>query len=673
MNMDDAPKSVAPAPDISLPLIMRQSKRAWSPSRPLPDSSDDEADDEQPPKQAPFDINIQYSSRAVDEPSILSTFQPTPEQNVFHLTNDEVHALGLEHTTTYVALVLAPGETLALLGVYTIVVALGAVSLLGINIAPAKTAHRIFAPRSAPVPIIRCEPPGPSTSTPISLPSRITSAPQRNADDAIILLRYLDTGVEGLGRVCRVFDGAFQPSQPRSRWARDAPPVPSLGIPGVHMVTHSAKDTQPFILPESWSTALEGACQADNTSFEPPTYLVKGPKKSGKSTFARTLLNRLLARYKRVAFIECDLGQSEFTPGGMVTLHIIDHPVFGPPFTHPSQPYRAHYIGSTAPRSNPSHYLAAVQALVETYRLEIQLPAEDAEDEDGRIPAIVNTMGWTKGLGADLNAKIEEFLSPTDIFEIVGMEEKGWPSAAPLPHLQSRSHDARRFELEGISPDAVSTHYNATDQRNLAILSYFHAVFPPSIPLDSPICQVTAQSWNTSLPLCARYPYEVDWSQAFDQIVLSGAGYEDVVPSEIGRVLNGAIVGLVECDEAAMAIDPQSEPSKIPYTQDQPPPPPATSTCHGLALIRGMSPSTPHMHILTPVPPPLLQRSRVLVKGELELPVWGMLDFRVGDDGEAGVAGVERARVPYLQWGKGEGLGSERRRIRRNLMRKGQM
>ena len=47
-----------------------------------------------------------------------------------------------------------------------------------------------------------------------------------------------------------------------------------------------------------------------------------------------------------------------------------------------------------------------------------------------------------------------------------------------------------------------------------------------------------------------------------------------------------------------------------------------------------------------------------------------MLDFR---EDEGGVAGVEKGQVPYLQWEKGEGLGSERRRVRRNLMRKAQM
>jgi hypothetical protein len=79
--------------------------------------------------------------------------------------------------------------------------------------------------------------------------------------------------------------------------------------------------------------------------FRSIVYLVKGPKNSGKSTFARTLANRLstrsflfpcafatltdISRYQKVAFLECDVGQSEFTPGGMVSLNIVERPLFG--------------------------------------------------------------------------------------------------------------------------------------------------------------------------------------------------------------------------------------------------------------------------------------------------------------------------------------------------------
>jgi len=60
-----------------------------------------------------------------------------------------------------------------------------------------------------------------------------------------------------------------------------------------------------------------------------------------------------------------------------------------------------------------------------------------------------------------------------------------------------------------------------------------------------------------------------------------------------------------------------------------------------------------------------------LVKGEIEIPIWGMLDFRA-QNGDS-VAGVEMLKVPYLRWGKTEGLGGRKKRVRRNLMRKSQL
>lgn len=61
----------------------------------------------------------------------------------------------------------------------------------------------------------------------------------------------------------------------------------------------------------------------------PVVALVKGPKRSGKSTIARAALNTLLQGYARVAWLDTDLGQGEFAPGGVVGLWILEEPVFG--------------------------------------------------------------------------------------------------------------------------------------------------------------------------------------------------------------------------------------------------------------------------------------------------------------------------------------------------------
>ncbi len=321
-----------------------------------------------------------------------------------------------------------------------------------------------------------------------------------------------------------------------------------------------------------------------------------------------------------------------------------------------------------------------------------------------RIPLVVNTMGWVKGLGADLNHKIESTLEPTGVFNIQAPSHQNpSPSFGPKYGENHNAYsafcpdvmmDAPATQIHVLDPAPnITTGLTAADYRNISFLSYFHALFPKhSCPSD--LDQITAYRWDTSRPLCAVPPVEVDCSLAFDGVVLTGAGSEDVVEDEIGRVLNGAVVGIVECEPGTVNKHDNSKSLKafgIPYTRGYDPPSPVSSRCVGLALIRGVSspipvsesvpsttsPMTTFLHLLTPMPYAFLRQARVLVKGEVELPIWGMLDFRsfFKEDKEIGeIAGVEPENVPYLQWGKTPlgAFGAEKRRIRRNLMRRGQ-
>ncbi|TEB24439.1 hypothetical protein FA13DRAFT_1669430 [Coprinellus micaceus] len=700
----------------------------------------------------------------------LSTFQPAIDENVFSLLGEEVSQLKLPpspssshtHSSPSTLVLIGPHETLCLLGTCNLTVLHGSILILGSTLYPSTNSHRIYAPKSSPLPVIRCS----FTKTKesllgdVDLPSRVSIDDDIRRHGAVLLLQELRTGIEGLGKICRPFLNAFQ--QPK--WQ----PANAFKLPGLCLARGQLSDVAPFILPPSWSEALErctSSHQLPDAQDVCNVYLIKGPKNTGKSTFSRTLLNKLLETYERVAFLECDLGQSEFTPGGMVALNLISRPIFGPPFTHPTLPVAAHYIGSSTPRSSPSHYLEAIQALLQVYRLEIQTPSDERLAQEGGpgmdsaqkiqhiIPLIVNTMGWSKGLGSDLNQKIEEWATPTDVFTFDPVEEMSGPSqplAIRRQHRQSfgafngGSMDGdtgngafQTYSLDApiLSEGGLSSQYTAADHRTLTLLSYFHAVFPSlpnqqhqreplsssSLPLveELSLGQATAELWNTNTPLVAMRPYEVDASQALNKVVLTGSGSEDVVEGEAGRVLNGAVVGLVSCTEGAFAhwsnpeedrrhSGPPVDLGKLPYTQHCPPPDPANATCVGLGLVRAVHPrhiDSPasgsdgvgqgqarrvDLQLLTPIPPQLLSSTRVFVKGEMELPIWGMLDFRAwnaegarrdrDEDGvevesETGVVEMEQGQTAYLQWGKsGVGVvGSEKRRVRRNLMRRGQM
>lgn len=229
------------------------------------------------------------------------------------------------------------------------------------------------------------------------------------------------------------------------------------------------------------------------------------------------------------------------------------------------------------------------------------------------------------------------------------------------------------YSLGGIS-STLGNRYNASDLRALSILSYFHTNSTPS-PHSS-----STRFWDTILPLCAQPPWEVDLScAAVDKIVLVGSGAEDVIEDELFRALNGSLVGLIAYDDGNNNNDDRSSADSSQemarYSPGGTPPDPSSSRCLGLALIRSISPhprTSPLLHILTPVPPTVLAKSRILVKGELELPIWGMLDFREDEEEKGTIGGVEYGVVPFLQWGAGRGVGGVPRRVRRNLMRRGQ-
>ncbi|KAF9005190.1 hypothetical protein BDQ17DRAFT_1353988, partial [Cyathus striatus] len=518
-------------------------QRAWSPS--IPVSSDEEEGEDD---QANITVDEDVSSL------FPHTSAPNHRYNLFILTADEVSSISsvvdidIDNAASTTIVLLTPSTTLCLLGSCSFVVLSGSVSVLGTTLIPSRTKHDLFAPRSSPLPVFEAIPTkSKSIVEADQLPQRLVYLSSKG--DTLLLLQEVHRGLEGLG----TYKNAGFVTAP-------------FGIDHLWMAMQQTKDAQPFILPPTWMRALDVITPQSNVNepaslLEAPIFLVKGPKKSGKSTFARTLLNRLLQHYTHVAFVECDLGQSEFTPGGLVSLHVISSPVLGPPFTHLTVPHTAHYVGSTTPRSSPSLYLDSVRSLIETYRLELsfapQNPSEDGRNDEV-IPLVVNTMGWTKGLGADLNAKIEE---------IVG-QAPSTPDRASgyLPNGPQRI--VKVHTLEPILPSAISALYSASDHRTLALLSYFHA-------------QLTAKTWCTSLPLCAFPPYEVT--------------SEDVVPSEIGAVLNGAIVGMVKCESGPMEIDTDLSRSSIsttgiPYIQGQSPPLPPMSNCIGLGLIRAVSP-----------------------------------------------------------------------------------
>lgn len=210
-------------------------KRAWSPSQPVEDSSDDESVDGDDESANPLDVSslFPYLSRSLRTPgqtpndnNVLSTFEPALDQNMFILTEDECHLLGLSGKATLIALDV--DDSICVLGICVLVVLHGSISLCGATISSSSAKHRVYAPRSAPLPVIRAGEETGSTSQVDNLPPRLRDALQYRA---IVILQELKPDVIGLGRICRTFEGVFEPS----RWQKSSVEAP-FNIPGLYMV-----------------------------------------------------------------------------------------------------------------------------------------------------------------------------------------------------------------------------------------------------------------------------------------------------------------------------------------------------------------------------------------------------------------------------------------------------
>ena len=197
-------------------------QRAWSPSQPLLDSSDEETETEAGGVQ-PTDAPVAAATAPFAAELGVNTFPLTPEECFALISVEEPAA----------AIILPVLSNIALTGVYQLTVLQGSVMLMGVTLAASNISHTVFSPKLSPLPCIEAL----GNTDPISpLISNVHDRlrPWISPEHAVILIRARPTGIEGLGRVIRTFESMFQPSLPSGFTA-------DLGVPGVrvHVVCFS--------------------------------------------------------------------------------------------------------------------------------------------------------------------------------------------------------------------------------------------------------------------------------------------------------------------------------------------------------------------------------------------------------------------------------------------------
>ncbi|KAM5141106.1 polynucleotide 5'-hydroxyl-kinase NOL9 [Mantella aurantiaca] len=368
-----------------------------------------------------------------------------------------------------------------------------------------------------------------------------------------------------------------------------------------------------IVMPEkvvSVAQSLVDACLEEH--YGCPVILVCGPQNVGKSTFNRYLINQLLNHIPCVGYLECDLGQSEFTPPGCVTLLNITKPVLGPPFTHQRDVQKMVYFGETSCEEEMERFLESVKYVITSYKRE--------------QPLIINTMGWVKGFGLLLLIDLIHLLSPSHVVQMVaeggdrmepltpeyvkntaGFMTKAWScakyknngldssdeegdSATDVHFRTSLGHELLQAEIGFSGAGGTETvRCHGWILRDLAMLGYISKL----------------QQFDQIIPLNSFVPYEVPFNAVALRVI-----HSDVAPSHILYSANASWVGLCHI------LDDVSSQSSGPVILKQTP----ICDCLGFGIIRGINMMKKVYLILTPVAPEALRLVNCLLIGNISLP-----------------------------------------------------
>ncbi|MCL7046667.1 hypothetical protein MKW94_013327 [Papaver nudicaule] len=349
-----------------------------------------------------------------------------------------------------------------------------------------------------------------------------------------------------------------------------------------------------IIIPVEWTEAAESIADDDSVS-PPPIALICGPKNSGKTTFSRILLNTLLQnqRYDKVAYLDTDVGQPEFTPPGCLALTIIERQT--PDLTIPclKTPERSIFYGDTSSKRDPQTYLNNVFSLYDYFQKEFYASNESGKKAKPEVPLVINTPGWVKGNGYDALVEMLRYIAPTHMVQVrTSVESKNLPAGAFWLE-EDQELSVSLIEIASARRDAynrsVLIRKDASLIRDLKIFAYFRQCFTNDFSVHT--FKELAQA------LTAHRPYVVPISKIKVKHL-----HCQVPSSEIFHTLNGSIVGLAV--SSAKSSDSEH----------------GTPWCVGLGIVRGIDVEKDIYYVLTPVSLNNLQKVDLFLQGLLQIP-----------------------------------------------------
>ncbi|KAF2198569.1 hypothetical protein GQ43DRAFT_483181 [Delitschia confertaspora ATCC 74209] len=405
------------------------------------------------------------------------------------------------------------------------------------------------------------------------------------------------------------------------------------------------------LIPELHSHEYQA--QVDDAVTNSKCVFVCGAKSSGKSTFARRLVNAYLTGPststqakpgRSVLYLDLDPSLPEYTPHGQVSLVLVKEPNLGPSFTHPApipstrkdvnELIIAHPFPYKEISQRTTYYISCIRSLFQT--------AQDLQPKDGRslpVPIVINTPAWTSFGGTDLLISLITLLKPSRVIYLEGGK------AADGTESFLDDEDKEKFQKACLRDHGPRTSlrllpklfdttqhrsHSDADLRSMTTLSYFHSTSLPSFasPSNSP-----SPTYN-SLPLSFTVPWKLKYDPSNGRvgcakIVMLENPFSAGPPMETVRatpnILNTSLVQIVEETEQSFLVD---APYYLPRTTL---PEPATSKLLFTALVRSYRPEEKELLLLIPethaeIAEKTKWQNIVVVHGCCDYPDWALLE-----------------------------------------------
>ncbi|CAL4076220.1 unnamed protein product [Meganyctiphanes norvegica] len=341
--------------------------------------------------------------------------------------------------------------------------------------------------------------------------------------------------------------------------------------------------------------------------------LICGGQRTGKSTLFKYMINSLLnseCSIKDVNCIDLDPGQPEFSMPTTMSCTTISEPLIEPSFSHQvsRDKMKTVVLGTTSPLYVVEEYLSCIKSLV------------NSNKEDG-IPQVVNTMGWTAGMGLDLMLDTLRIIKPSHVIQI------------------HNPQDTRNNFEELLSSDYVRscqggmiTQTFSEEDLNYDILEVTAVNKYPvnSAPLKGNIIRdfKVLSEFSHLLEDEEKDEMSVDVRVPWSKMALHVCGRQ--VPKEnILQVLNASLVALCRIDPSIIVEPPRSDlPKHILFEELTTHP----AECLGWALVRGVDPLTQHLHLLTKLSEEkVLQDVNAIIMTQQYLPLELYMYFSQGE------------------------------------------